>query len=870
MASAKSRPLRLAGLLGAAVTAFEIGVDAALLRVFLALSPEKLAAAVLALGPALALALLWWVLFPRRWLRPLRRWLDDAAAGREPAPATQEEAQEALVRFTRRTLLHRSLAMLAIALVLGPTVAAATDLGLSAAATIAGVTVVIAFWCNTLRAFLYRRALRPLAAEVFAGVDPLRAWSRSLRERIFTGAYLLGGVGVLFVGLYGYLVMGVPEEVVSAFLFTPPVVGGVGLVWGFLMFHATAPILRFMGEERERPAEALAAALALPHVVGLSSIAAWTTVAALLVVRQTLRGALLSQSLQVGAGVVAVGAAVVVLHVIWTRNMLEPAVEAAARALGDAYRPRSGRFGLYGRLVYGPLALMAFGGTFAAMTAYQEHEQALAAIAERAAEADLARLREGLEAALGRGPIPAAGLCARLPAEPPDVAFVAEGAAIACATTPLELPLAATSALAARDAGTLTLRRPWASMAWRRLDGGPVVGVLRPRRLLEGGVRGTPALVFVFAALALVSLGLVALVARDVARPLRRRAAAAARIGQGDLGTPIPPGGDDEVGELAHAVERMRRELARRLAELEELNRSLEARVKARTADLEDANRQLSRTLKALADAQDRVIAQEKMASIGRLVAGIAHEINNPLNFVTNGLPPIREAVEDLRPILAKLDALEGKRGAELEAAAADALAEKRRRDIEDLSEADRLLAVMQTGVSRMASIVRALRDFSRADRPDEAPQPFDLSRLVDDSLALLRHDLEGRVRVEREDGVVGPVLGRPGPLGQVLVNLVKNAAQAAARPGGLGTIRVVTRRAGGAVELEVADDGPGIPSDVLPKIFEPFFSTKAQGEGTGLGLSIVHGIVEREGGRIRVDTEAGSGTRFVVVLPGA
>lgn len=865
MIADERRYLRIAGALGAAVSLFEIGADAALLQIFFALSAREVEAAILALAPAVFIALVWWVLFPRRWLRPVRQAIDDRAKGLSISQERREAAREALVHFTRRTLLHRSFAMLVVAFILGPTLSAATELGAGAAATIAGVTVVVSFWCNTLRAFLYRRTLEPLH-EILAGeMDPLRIWARSVRERLFVGPYLLGGLGVLFIGVHTYLVVGLPlETFANAFVTLPPLLASLGLGWGLFLFRSTRKILRFAGPSREDPSGALLAAQSLPYSIGFASLGVWGIAAIMLSAGYALRGTRIVEALQIAAGILAVAAASVVLNLLWHRQILAPVVEAAMLALGDAtVTPRS-RLGLYGRLIVAPLGLVIFAGTFAFMTTYNEHEQVLFAEAERSAQARLAERYPEFAATPGD----LTNLCKRLQKlrAAPEILFLAKGPGILCSTQFIALPAAVTDALRLRDEASLTIENPRGAIAFRTFGNGSAIGVFRPMQVLpQEGVKGTPALLFVFATLGLVSMGLVWLLAHDVAVPLRRLTNAAKRIGEGDLRTPVAIAADDEVADLAHVVERMRRQLAGKIAELEELNRSLEARVRARTADLQDANSQVTTAMMALAEAQDRIIGQEKMASIGRLVAGIAHEINNPLNFVSNALPPIRKAVEDLRAILAALERCEGQKGHALEAAVGEALREKRSREIEDLGEADDLLRLMQTGVIRMAGIVRALRDFSRIDRPDEPPQLFDLSRLIDDSLALLRHDLHGRVEVQRQEEIREPILGHAGPLGQVLVNLIKNGAQAIE---GTGVITIATRNIASGVEIDVADSGAGIPAEVLPKIFEPFFTTKPVGAGTGLGLSIVHGILEREGGKIRIASKPGE-TRFTIFLPG-
>jgi signal transduction histidine kinase len=160
---------------------------------------------------------------------------------------------------------------------------------------------------------------------------------------------------------------------------------------------------------------------------------------------------------------------------------------------------------------------------------------------------------------------------------------------------------------------------------------------------------------------------------------------------------------------------------------------------------------------------------------------------------------------------------------------------------------------------------VQALHNYSRTD--DENLVDFDLNRSLDDSLELLRHLLKGNVKVERRYGEVGRIRAHAGQINQVFMNLLTNAAQAL---GGVDEARITIETIAGAehVVVKIADNGPGIPGDVLPRIWDPFFTTKDVGEGTGLGLSIVHELVERHGGTIEVDTTVGTGTTFVVTLP--
>ena len=231
----------------------------------------------------------------------------------------------------------------------------------------------------------------------------------------------------------------------------------------------------------------------------------------------------------------------------------------------------------------------------------------------------------------------------------------------------------------------------------------------------------------------------------------------------------------------------------------------------------------------------------EKLASVGQLAAGIAHEINNPINAVVNTVAPLSSTVEDLV------------RGAEPEQLAGH------RRDMEQM------LKVIRSGIARTQRIVSALRNYSRTDT--ESRGPMDLHADIDETLALLQHSLKD-VLLERRFEASGELVAFRGQLNQALMNLLSNAA-AALEGRADAHIIVSTEDAGDGVRIVVEDNGPGIPEEVRSRVFDPFFTTKDVGKGTGLGLSITHGIVERHGGTITVETEVGK-TVFTMEIPGA
>ena len=336
-----------------------------------------------------------------------------------------------------------------------------------------------------------------------------------------------------------------------------------------------------------------------------------------------------------------------------------------------------------------------------------------------------------------------------------------------------------------------------------------------------------------------ISAGVVALAIRDVVAPLRALEERSSDMASGQLARPVPPWGEaDEIGRLAMIFEEMRRSLRDRLRSTESINVDLEREVRRRTEALEERNAELHEAMDKLRRAQDNLVRSEKLASMGRLVAGIAHEINNPVNAVINSLGPLEEAVK-------RIGAGEGGPPAEI------------------AKEAEEILAVVQRGAARTKAIVQALHGYARGD--DSVQREVNLARSVDETLGLLQHRLR-KVKVVKEIEPNATIRGFPGQVDQVLMNLLTNAAQAIGDRD--GTIRVIAQNQDARVLLTVADDGPGIPKDVLPHIFDPFFTTKDVGEGSGLGLSIVHGIIERHGGHIDVESEPGRGTQFAISFP--
>jgi signal transduction histidine kinase len=295
---------------------------------------------------------------------------------------------------------------------------------------------------------------------------------------------------------------------------------------------------------------------------------------------------------------------------------------------------------------------------------------------------------------------------------------------------------------------------------------------------------------------------------------------------------------------------------------LKAANLDLERRVQLRT-------RELSEALQHLKDSEAQLIQSEKMSSLGQMVAGVAHEINTPLAYVKNSLgtvadklPTLTDTLLNCEKLLALLQAGNDAAGLSRQfAVVSTQLGQLKQQGV--LNELSGLVNDGLYGTGQMAEIVGNLKDFSRLDRSKVTS--FNLNDGLQSTLLLAKHLLKS-VTVNKALGDISPIVCSPSQINQVFLNLITNAAQAMGeRP---GKIMLTTRDDGDGVRVEVEDDGNGIPPDVLPKIFDPFFSTKEIGKGTGLGLSISYKIVQQHGGRIDVESEIGHGTLFTIWLP--
>jgi two-component system NtrC family sensor kinase len=320
-----------------------------------------------------------------------------------------------------------------------------------------------------------------------------------------------------------------------------------------------------------------------------------------------------------------------------------------------------------------------------------------------------------------------------------------------------------------------------------------------------------------------ISASVAAIFMRFVGKPVKELVEGTRRVAGGDLAHVIPVRTNDELGHLAGSFNYMTENLRKANEEILEWIKNLEQKVEERTRELKST--------------QDQLIQSEKLAGLGRIAATVAHEINNPLAGVFTYIKLMERRIEKSR----KGEGSEGDTGKFLE-----------------------YLSTMGREVERTTAIVHNLLDITRPKEPTK--KSCDLNRLVDESLLIVQNKLKlHNIEVEKRMAPIQNVMADPSQLKQVFINLMVNAAEAMEKGGRL-TIRSARNREGNAAVLEFIDTGIGIPQDILPRIFDPFYTTKEK--GTGLGLSVVSGIIKRHEGRVEVESEAGNGTLIRITLP--
>ena len=352
------------------------------------------------------------------------------------------------------------------------------------------------------------------------------------------------------------------------------------------------------------------------------------------------------------------------------------------------------------------------------------------------------------------------------------------------------------------------------------------------------------------------------------------------KIASGDFSSQIYVNGNDEISILAQSFNYMTEQIALLLQKQEEINeeleisnQTLEHRVEIRTLELNDKNTSLQETLQELQRTQAQVIQSEKMSSLGQMVAGVAHEINNPVSFVHGNLVPACEYAQDLIKIIELYQKYYPNPTEEIEAEIEAVELEFLKKDFV------KLLDSMQNGTERIKNIVLSLRNFSRLDESEF--KQVDIHEGIDSTLLILHNRLKSKpshpeIEIIKQYSELPKIDCYAGQLNQVFMNILVNAIDALEdeikkdrdfNP----QIRISTELSNqnNSIKINIADNGSGIPSAVKSKLFDPFFTTKDVGKGTGLGLSISYQIVvDKHHGKLSCNSSPGEGTEFIIEIP--
>ncbi len=857
------------------------------LAAYFSFSPVQSVTLLATVPASLGVASLIWFVAVRNWRSPIGQATRKRLANETLDADELDDAYRAIVRFPLRASILRVGLWTALGAVVGWSLHLRSDFSELGVLTCVVVACAHSFAVNVFRAVWYTQLLGVVRRTLLPDLDPLRRFSDGYVQSLLWGSFCTGAIGIAVVALItAYFVPMNLEQYLKLETYFPFTVAALMAVWAVWTvrrlravdeYLAAAQSPRSEDQPRRDDPRAVAAyrlAQRVPYDLALTKVAGWLIGEALLAIQGVwLFGLDVENAVLLCGETTVVALGVALYEALWHRATMRPLL----RHLAARHRPspdlvrtplslRSKMLVAFGALIVFACGLSLFWSftqykTLATGFIQRESELRLESIltelsdhaqhsTHRLTQAEVAAaLESNLRRNAPHGKTRDETVLYYLPADGSTALAIGAGTG---KWAPPVLPWTGEALMRRLDRGQMELSAQHLTGAYRRLvvvaEGDRAATDLGSFAVMLPGYRGRgPSvapqiriLAGFFVILLLASMGIVVLVVADLTRPIRELERRAAAMAKGDLGRPVVSlsGEGDEVGRLTFAFEEMRRALNDKLRSSTEINLSLEQEVGRRTAELERRNQELAEALEQLRRAQDELVRSEKMASMGRLVAGIAHEINNPVNAVVNTVGPLAQTLDEL--------------GHKATTPA----------DIEDLQE---MIRVIQRGAKRTKEIVQALHNYSRGD--DERLVEVDLHRGLDESLDLLRHHLKNGIRIERNYGPVGRVRGRTA-LNQVFMNLLTNAAQAIGDTGGNGTIGITTRQEGDRIVVQISDDGPGIAAEALPRIFDPFFTTKDVGQGSGLGLSIVHGIVERHGGTISVDSAPGRGTTFTVVLP--
>ena len=830
--------------------------------------------------PVLAGAQLVWWLAAGSWLSAVYRANQEKRRGNRLSGDLAAAAYRTTIRAPIYALVLRTVLWAASAAVIGFFFTRFAGWTISKLTVLVAAAALLGFAAAAIRSFWYLLILNRLRANLFSTMPVARVFADSYRINLVFASVAVSGAAAAATFAFVYFSLPLDSAQLMSLLASLPICLAAVLV-GVVVYslRSTAPLEQFLraqldpsddepdGEDAIGPTAVYRLSQSLPYRLAAVMVLAWVIIGGLLAygARSSFRVQFDDSVLLMGITVViAIGASL--YQATWHRELIRPLLDHLTVSHRLPVRGIRPALSLRGKLLlsFGGMVLFACG--LALFWGFIQYKRLATEANSRQAELGLVWLRSEVVAASAARQVPPSpklvgevlrGAERQRPQSsavfyympPGDEARLLKlgGGLMGAPDLPwyvrAQLQLDGDRSMAL-PSHSLSGRRGRLVIGWReQLYDLGVIAVFYPNYRGRGVavVSEIRELLLFFLVLFGACAGIVLLTVAQFVKPIRRLEKRADGMARGELARPVSSGGEgDEIGRLTFALEEMRRALRDKLRSTEEVNLDLERAVQRRTADLAKKNRELAETLEKLTRAQDQLVRSEKMASIGQLVAGIAHEINNPVNAIVNTIGPLSEVVE----IIDRGDDDERKEAAE---------------DVADM------LRVVRRGAERTKAIVQALHNYSRTD--EESVVAVDLNRALDDSLELLRHLLKQSISVVRDYGDVGRIRGHAGQLNQVFVNLIANAAQAV---GGHddAEIRIATSESDGRVVVTIRDNGEGIPDDVLPRIFDPFFTTKDVGEGSGLGLSIVHGIVERHAGTIEVDSEPGVGTTFTIALP--
>ncbi len=411
--------------------------------------------------------------------------------------------------------------------------------------------------------------------------------------------------------------------------------------------------------------------------------------------------------------------------------------------------------------------------------------------------------------------------------------------------------------------------------------------------LLEKGFKGSISIYeFVVTGGLLVIITLLTFLSKDIGQRLMIIKDGFSRVKAGEMDFKIAVEGRDEIGVLASDFNRMTRQLfedkinqeqsatvlgwyaeesskeADKLACLNETLTSTQDELLENNRNLEESIYEIAQINQELNETKNQMVQSEKMASVGQLSAGVAHEINNPIGFINSNLNTLDGYIKDFMELFrmqdSMLDALKGKRLDDVRETMKEIERFKKEADIGFVvDDVGRLVEESRDGIERVVSIVRGLKEFSHAGTSEKVD--CDINKCLESTIKLCWHEIKYKAEIEKELGVIPCIKVRKQHIGQVFMNIIINAVQAIPDKGRVG---IRTFAEDGNVVVRISDSGTGMPEEIRHRIFEPFFTTKPVGKGTGLGLSIVYGIVKEHGGSMDVESVKGKGTTFTIKFP--